>query len=741
MSTFEPNSATSYPREQEEPAAASSTPALQRPSRVPPPSAHRQFTSPRQHVNTPNSQARELFLLREEHALLNTQYDENNAAWSTQCQSLQDKLVQQDGLMQQLQTALQARNDEVASLTNHLTASHSQVQYQEQALAEELAAQVEEKTVALEHLQVSYEALAQEHAALQQEKTEWELERNQQMTEKTSTYEQLQADRDALQDDKEQFEAEIRKAVQSAEELLNQKQVQVVELQEKNVQLLEKLDSTTAKLEKYENDIVQQSKQILQLEECLEHSRKEAEKDLIGVQKESLDRGNEWKVERQTLQEEIRRLQERLADNDQTTAKLLEEQRRRQSSQIHDLEVQVQYLTNALTEYQGRHKELRSTVDQHLKSAIGAVQVEQNASCQTEGGEEERTTEGDAARLQTAESGSSPSTPSVHFVDTLSTSSRSAGSVPLSALRHQTPSPHLAAHSMRSGSSTSPPVSEPSVPPTPAEPVSPWIPTWQGRPIHVRADPPPSLSPASTIRSLSPPAASHSTLPQFDSVSRPAASTLMAVEEGDVDDIVDCVQATREAPAVETERTAMTALSEHRSRAQAEQVCQAVLTRDAQHHAALSNYNLHQQEMRDISALVEEKVRSAMGDHTTREYLEGTIRDLRQKLERKETVASQNWQKETNDLLEEIQRECNKAFERGKMRRTSPRSVFAHPFAEDSKAIQEKEDDEILQNLLLDSEDWEVSGSANVSSTPLSPPHLNRSLEELAQAEAMARGL
>ena len=129
-----------------------------------------------------------------------------------------------------------------------------------------------------------------------------------------------------------------------------------------------------------------------------------------------------------------------------------------------------------------------------------------------------------------------------------------------------------------------------------------------------------------------------------------------------------------------------------------------------------------------------------MGDQMTREYLEATIRDLRQKLERKETSASQSWQKETNDLLEEIQRECNQAFERGKMRRTSPRSVFAHPFANDAQAVNEEED-EILQDLLL-GEDWEVSASQNVSTTPLSPaPLLNRSLEELAHAEAMARGL
>ena len=131
-------------------------------------------------------------------------------------------------------------------------------------------------------------------------------------------------------------------------------------------------------------------------------------------------------------------------------------------------------------------------------------------------------------------------------------------------------------------------------------------------------------------------------------------------------------------------------------------------------------------------------MRSAIGDQMTREYLEATIRDLRHKLDRKESSASQNWQKETNELLEEIQRECNKAFERSRLRRISPRSVFAHPFANDAKPSNEEDD--FLQELLQD-EDWEVSASENASTSRLSPPMLNRSLEELAHAEAMARGL
>lgn len=583
--TFETNpwAGISYlAQQQEEQEPDPRTPAaLQRPSRVPPPSAHRQFTSPR------NDQAsRDLFLLQEEHALLNAKYDENHAAWTVHCQTLTDKLAQQEDLMQQLQTALQERNAEIDAVKEHWAASQSELQYQTDARADEVDGLVAEKTLELEQLQGEFqyqadmvadlnEQLEQKGLALEQLR---EQAKNQAMTaENASAYELLRMEHEALQTEKKKWEAEMASAVKSAEELLDGKQGQVVELHEKNTQLQEELSATKQKLAKYENVVVQQSKHIFQLEEALERVRKEAQNDVMGVQKEALERGNDWKVGKQTLQEEIRKLQERLADKDQEAAKLLEDQRRQQTSQIRDLEVQVHYLTNTLAEYQGRHKELRSTVDQHLRATSVVAPTMQNASCQTESNEEPSEDEV-PTQLQAAacESGSSPLTPSVRFVDTNASSSRSAGSIPFSALSHQTPSPHLSAHSMRSASISSPPVSEPSVPPTPAEPVSPWIPTWQGRPIHVRADPPPSCSPASA-RSLSPPAASHSTLGQFDSASRPTSSGLSPVEELSTGEDAVVHRAAFEEAAATTDYTANTALPASRRREQADQVRQSVV--------------------------------------------------------------------------------------------------------------------------------------------------------------------
>ena len=582
--TFETNLAAgiSYlAQQQEEQEPDTQTPAaLQRPSRVPPPSAHRQFTSPR------NDQAsRDLFLLQEEHALLNAQYDENHSAWAAHCQTLTDKLAQQEDLMQQLKAALQEHKAEVLAVKKHLAASQSELQYKTGARADELDGLVTEKTLELEQLQSEYhyqaelvaelnEQLEQKSLALEQLR---EQATNQPMTtENTFAYEQLRVEHEALQTAKKKLEAEMTLAVKSAEELLDEKQGQVVELHEKHNQLQEELYATKQKLERYENDIVQQSKHIFQLEEALERARKEAQNDVMDVQKEALERGYDWKVEKQTLQEEIRKLQERLADKDQEAAKLLEDQRRQQTSQIRDLEVQVQYLTNTLAEYQGRHKELRSTVDQHLREKFVVAPTMQNASCQTESSEEPSEDEV-PTRLQAAacESGSSPLTPSVRFVDTNASSSRSAGSIPFSALSHQTPSPHLSAHSMRSASTSSPPVSEPSVPPTPGEPVSPWIPTWQGRQIHVRADPPPSCSPAST-RSLSPPAASHSTLVHFDSASRPTSSGLSHVKELGTGEDAVVHRAVVEETAATTEHATNTVLPASRRREQADQVRQSV---------------------------------------------------------------------------------------------------------------------------------------------------------------------
>ena len=135
-----------------------------------------------------------------------------------------------------------------------------------------------------------------------------------------------------------------------------------------------------------------------------------------------------------------------------------------------------------------------------------------------------------------------------------------------------------------------------------------------------------------------------------------------------------------------------------------------------------------------MEAMVDEKVRSYMGDQLTREALEATIQDLRKKLEQKEISNSSNLRQETNELLEEIQRECNLAFQRGKMRRTSPRTVVHTFFKPSVNTVEEDQD-------FLVNENWELSVSENDNSSKLSVPELEKSLTDLADLEGLVRDL
>ena len=144
-----------------------------------------------------------------------------------------------------------------------------------------------------------------------------------------------------------------------------------------------------------------------------------------------------------------------------------------------------------------------------------------------------------------------------------------------------------------------------------------------------------------------------------------------------------------------------------------------------------------QQEKQKLEALVEEKVRSVLGDRTTRENLEATIQQLRQELERKDSNGPKNWQ-ELYDMLEEVQRDCNAAFQRVRMRRKSPRTVVEIPFSSDAHPVPEENE---LQDFLV-GENWELSASGGDGrSSPLSLPILDQSLNELADTEALIRGL
>lgn len=167
----------------------------------------------------------------------------------------------------------------------------------------------------------------------------------------------------------------------------------------------------------------------------------------------------------------------------------------------------------------------------------------------------------------------------------------------------------------------------------------------------------------------------------------------------------------------------------------------------------------------EITAAVEEQVHSMMvgqrastanelmRERMARETLESKMQDLRRELRegRKAQSARPDWSRETSDLLAEIQRECNAAFERGKTRRTSPRTVLLHPIrpsksraTHHGKNLVQQEDDgaNVLQEF-LDQENWDMNVSSdNVTNSPLSLPLLDPSLnDDLAATEALVRSV
>jgi hypothetical protein len=91
-----------------------------------------------------------------------------------------------------------------------------------------------------------------------------------------------------------------------------------------------------------------------------------------------------------------------------------------------------------------------------------------------------------------------------------------------------------------------------------------------------------------------------------------------------------------------------------------------------------------------------------------------------------------NWQQETNDLLESIQRECNAVFERNKMissfshhpSNTSPRSTIVHVLDEDDGDDNESQQQQpsVVESSLSG------GGSSAVSSS--SSDDLNRALDD-----------
>lgn len=292
----------------------------------------------------------------------------------------------------------------------------------------------------------------------------------------TSQYEALLMEKETLQSALDEFQKSEADRQLGNEDL--EKEKQVLEGQRERLQ---------TKLDQLETEVVNQSKQIFQLEEALGRAKELAAKEIEGVQSEFLARGKTWQAEKQALEQEVQKLRRTVTEKDRETAEIMDQQQRQQAGQIRDLEHQLLSLTNTLAEWQGRHSELRSTVDQHLQFRHGTSTVTESTACQTEPSPG-TTTDPTPTLTPTNASMDFPDTPSVRFEQPDNTPMVSTTS--------------------------SPPLSFASVPPTPRPElvVSPWIPAYQGRNLHVRADPPPSSTPQSS-RSISPAASYQSVTP------------------------------------------------------------------------------------------------------------------------------------------------------------------------------------------------------------------------------------
>lgn len=117
--------------------------------------------------------------------------------------------------------------------------------------------------------------------------------------------------------------------------------------------------------------------------------------------------------------------------------------------------------------------------------------------------------------------------------------------------------------------------------------------------------------------------------------------------------------------------------------------------------------------------------------------MKATVEKLRMELdERRESlsppVSPLDWRQETSDLLEQIQRECNAAFARGRHRRKSPRTVFLHPTRPNDENRDTLADFQAEEN-------WQMNDTDNATASQLS--HLDFDLSKLAETEEIINGL
>lgn len=408
-----------------------------------------------------------LFLLEEEHKVLQSEYTQMEKQWQDAYEALQRNVDEKDQVLKNMQATLLDREEMILELRDTVDSVPRHFEQELEAQKEEFQREMEEKSLQHDNLVAAFEALQQEKDALESE---------------------LNEQKEVTGKDQEVVER------------------RVATLQKEYAELEKQRETLQKKVNQYEDEIVRQSNRIFELEESLAETSDAATQNLISVQSEASEKSNALQAEKEALQREVQKLREQLADKDRETAVLLDEQRRQQIGKISDLERQVHFLTNTLAEWQGRHAELRTTVDQHLqfKRPTSAEKSNPSVACQTDHVEASKEDE-EISSTHVNASKSSPSTPSVRFVETVHVSKSNESMTPLSMNSQRQPSPRVFTYSDQSVTNGTSNVPQHSISHTPSSEVSPWIPVWTGRSLHNRADPPPSCT-SKSGRSLSPPA-------------------------------------------------------------------------------------------------------------------------------------------------------------------------------------------------------------------------------------------
>jgi HPt (histidine-containing phosphotransfer) domain-containing protein len=133
-----------------------------------------------------------------------------------------------------------------------------------------------------------------------------------------------------------------------------------------------------------------------------------------------------------------------------------------------------------------------------------------------------------------------------------------------------------------------------------------------------------------------------------------------------------------------------------------------------------------------------------------RKRLEESIRELERNVEVERQNHTDNWEEETNQLLDSIQKECNLAFDRNKTAAsitastkssTSPRTVVVDAFADDEKRVERDQFQSSWSSsttMLYPSTSTGMNTEVSASPQSYNMSELDRALDE---TEAIVRSL